>query len=185
MGWQVDLAHSQIEATVRHMMISNVRGRFEKFTVNADINETHPELSKVQVVIDAASVNTQMEQRDAHLRSGDFLDVENFPTITFKSTQLEKLGDSEGKLHGDLTIKGVTKPVTLNVEYSGQAKSPWGTINAGFTASGKVNRKDWGLGWNAPLETGGLLVGDDVKLGIKIEFTKVPEAVAEKQPAAK
>jgi polyisoprenoid-binding protein YceI len=184
MSWQVDLAHSQIEASVRHMMISTVRGRFEKFTVNADINDAHPELSQVQVVIDAASINTKNEQRDGHLKSPDFLDVEKFPTLTFKSTKLEKLGDSQGKLHGDLTVKGVTKPVVLNVEYAGQAKSPWGTINAGFTASGKVNRKDWGLNWNAALETGGVLVGDDVKIEIEVEFTKVPEAVAEKQPAA-
>lgn len=185
MGWQIDYAHSQIEATVRHMMISNVRGRFEKFTVNAQIDENHPERSKIEVVIDAASVNTKNEQRDGHLKSPDFLDVEKYPTLTFKSTRLTKSTDAAGKLYGDLTIKGITKPVVLDVEYAGQSKSPWGTINAGFTAHGQVNRKDWDLNWNAALETGGVLVGDQVKLDIEVEFTRVPEtAPTEKQPAA-
>ncbi|MBI5304658.1 MAG: YceI family protein [Chloroflexi bacterium] len=185
MGWQVDYAHSQIEATVRHMMISNVRGRFEKFTVNAQIDDNHPERSQIEVAIDAASVNTKNEQRDGHLKSPDFLDVENFPTITFKSTRTQKSDDANGKLYGDLTIKGITKPVVLNVEYAGQSKSPWGTINAGFTASAKLNRKDWGLNWNAALETGGWLVGDEVKIDIEVEFTKVPEtAPVERQPVA-
>ena len=182
MGWQVDYAHSQIEATVRHMMISNVRGRFEKFTVNAQIDENHPERSQVEVVIDAASINTKNEQRDGHLKSPDFLDVEKFPSLTFKSTKLTKVSESAGKLYGDLAIKGVSKPVVLDVEYAGQSKSPWGTINAGFTASGKVNRKDWGLNWNAALETGGVLVGDEVKIDIEVEFTQVAEAApAQKQ----
>ncbi len=176
MGWNVDLAHSQIQATVRHMMISTVRGRFEKFTVDAQINEEHPEKSQFLVKIDTASVNTQNEQRDGHLKSPDFMDAEKYPFMTFKSTRIEKLDESNGKLYGDLTIKDVTKPVVLNVEYAGQAKSPWGTINAGFTATGKVNRKDWNLNWNAALETGGVLVSDEVKIEIDIEFTKAPEA---------
>ena len=177
MSWQVDQAHSHIEATVRHMMISNVRGKFEKFTVDAQIDEEHPEQSQVTVVIDAASINTKNEQRDGHLRSVDFLDVEKHPTITFKSTRANKGGDSHGKLHGDLTIRGVTRPVVLDVAYSGQAKSPWGTINAGFSAVAKVSRKDWNLNWNAALETGGWLVGDEVKIDIEIEFVKAPQAV--------
>lgn len=177
MGWNVDYAHSQIEATVRHMMISNVRGRLEKFQVNAQINEEHPEESQVDVQIDAASINTKMEQRDAHLRSADFLDVEKYPVITFKSKKNLVIDEHHGKMIGDLTIKDVTHEVVLDVEYAGQSKSPWGTINAGFTAFTKVNRKDWNLNWNAALETGGWLVGDEVKIEIDIEFTKVPEPV--------
>ena len=177
MGWNVDFAHSQIQATVRHMMISNVKGHFDKFKVDSQINEEHPEESQVDVQIEAASVNTKMEQRDAHLRSADFLDVEKYPYITFKTTRNQIIDDKHGKMTGDLTIKGVKQPVVLDVEYQGQSKSPWGTINAGFTAHAKLNRKDWGLNWNAVLETGGWLVGDDVKIEIDIEFTKVPEPV--------
>ena len=175
MAWQVDYAHSQIEATVRHMMISNVRGRFEKFDVNANVNEEKPELSQVEVKIDAASINTKMEQRDGHLKSPEFLDAEKYPAITFKSTRAQMLDQAHGKLYGDLTIKDVTKPVVLDVDYAGQAKSPWGTVNAGFAAHARVNRKDWGLNWNAALETGGLLVGDEIKIDIDIEFTKSPD----------
>lgn len=177
MAWQVDYAHSQIEATVRHMMISNVRGHFDKFTVEANIDEEHVENSRILVTIDTASINTKMEQRDQHLRSADFLDVEKYPTIVFKSTGGKVIDANHGHMYGDLTIKGVTKPVLLEVEHTGQAKSPWGTLNAGFIAHTKVNRKDWGLNWNAALETGGWLVGDEVKINIDIEFTK-PLAVA-------
>jgi polyisoprenoid-binding protein YceI len=184
MSWQVDYAHSQIEATVRHMMISNVRGHFEKFTVDAQIDEKNPERSLVTVTIDAASINTKMAQRDEHLRTADFLDVVQYPTITFKNTNAQVVDSSQCKMFGELTIKGVTKPVVLDVEYAGQSKSPWGAVNAGFTAHARVNRKDWGLNWNAALETGGFLVGDEVKIDIEIEFTKQAEPVkAEPAPA--
>ena len=177
MGWNVDYAHSQIQVSIRHMMISNVRGHFEKYKVDAQINEEHPEESQVNVQIEAASVNTKMEQRDAHLRSADFLDAEKYPFITFKTKRNEIIDDQHGKMYGDLTIKGVTRQVVLDVEYQGQSKSPWGTINAGFTAHAKLNRKDWGLNWNAALETGGWLVGDEVKVEIDIEFVKTREPV--------
>ncbi|MBI5035353.1 MAG: YceI family protein [Chloroflexi bacterium] len=177
MGWNVDYAHSQIQVSLRHMMISNVRGHFEKYTVDAQINEEHPEESQVDVQIEAASVNTKMEQRDAHLRSADFLDAEKYPYITFKTKRNQVFDEQHGKMIGDLTIKGVTRQVVLDVEYQGQSKSPWGTINAGFTAHAKFNRKDWGLNWNAALETGGWLVGDEVKVEIDIEFVKTPEPV--------
>ncbi len=179
MGWQVDYAHSEIEAAVRHMMISNVRGKFEKFTVDAQIDEQHPERSQVTVQIDAASVNTKNEQRDGHLKSPDFLEVAKYPHITFKSTRAEIVDAAHGKLYGNLTIRDVTKPVVLDVAYAGQAKSPWGTINAGFSAETTVSRKEWGLNWNAALETGGWLVGDEVKIGIEIEFVKQAEPVAQ------
>ena len=184
MSWNVDYAHSQIQVSIRHMMISNVKGHFEKFQATAQINEEHPEESQVDVKIEAASVNTKMEQRDAHLRSADFLDVEKYPYITFKTTRNEIIDDAHGKIHGDLTIKGVTHPVVLIVEYQGQSKSPWGTVNAGFTAHAKLNRKDWGLNWNAALETGGWLVGDDVKIEIDIEFVKTAETVPQMAVAA-
>lgn len=177
MSWNIDSAHSQIQATVRHMMISNVKGHFEKFKVDAKINEEHPEESQVDVQIEAASIDTKMEQRDAHLRSADFLDADKYPSITFKSTRNQVIDEHHGKMTGDLTIKGVTHPVTLDVEYHGQSKSPWGTINAGFSAFAKLNRKDWGLNWNAALETGGWLVGDEVKIEIDIEFVKTPDTV--------
>lgn len=184
MAWQVDYAHSQIEASVRHMMISTVRGRFDKFTVKAEVDENRVENSNIEVDIEAASINTHMEQRDAHLRSADFLDVEKYPLVVFKSKRFEVVDANHGHMIGDLTIKDVTREVKLEVEHLGQAKSPWGTINAGFTAQAKVNRKDWGLNWNAALETGGWLVGDEVKINIEIEFTKVPEpAAAAPEPA--
>jgi polyisoprenoid-binding protein YceI len=165
------------------MMISNVRGRFEKFTVNAQIDEQHPERSQVEAQIDAASVNTKNEQRDGHLKSPDFLDVAKYPTITFKSKRAQALDANRGKLIGDLTIRDVTREVVLDVHYAGQAKSPWGTINAGFSATAHVNRKDWNLNWNAALETGGWLVGDEVKIEIEVEFVKQPEPAAQPEPA--
>ncbi len=182
MDWKVDYAHSQIEATVRHMMISKMHGRFDKFTVNADIDEEHVANSTVKVEIEAASVNTREEKRDTHLRSADFLDAEKYPTITFKSKRGEVIDATHGRMIGDLTIRGVTHEVVLDVEHLGKAKSPWGTINAGFTAHAKVNRKDWGLNWNATLETGGWLVSDEVNIDIEIEFTQVPELVEQAKP---
>lgn len=182
MAWNVDYAHSEIEATVRHMMISNVTGRFEKFTIDADIDEENVSRSSVRVQIDAASVNTKMEQRDAHLKSPDFLNAAEYPYITFVSKRVEPIDEYHGRIVGDLTIRDVTKQVVLDVEYAGQARSPYGTINAGFSATARVNRKDWGLNWNAALETGGLLVGDEVKINIQVEFTKVPAPVKQAEP---
>ncbi len=177
MSWQIDSAHSEINFTVRHMMISNVRGRFEKFTGSVDFDEQTPANSTVDVTIDTASINTREEKRDAHLRSPDFLNVEQYPSMTFKSTRVEALDKTHGRLHGDLTIRGVTRPVVLDVEYAGMSKSPWGTTSAGFTATTRINRKDWGLEWNVALETGGWLVGDEIKIEIELELVKQPEAV--------
>ena len=179
MTWQLDKAHSSINFSVRHMMISTVRGRFEEFDGTFDVNEAAPAQSKIEVKIRAASINTKEPQRDGHLRSPDFFDAEKYPTITFKSTRVEKSDDRRARLIGDLTIKDVTKQVALDVEYAGQAKSPWGTINAGFTASTNINRKDWGLTWNQVLETGGVLVGDEITINIELELVKQAEAVPE------
>ena len=184
MAWVIDASHSQVTFTVRHMMIANVRGRFENFSGSVDFNEQDPARSSVEVQIEAASINTRDEKRDGHLKSADFLEVEKHPYLTFKSKRVQKTGDSSGRITGDLTIRGVTREVVLDVDYNGQAKSPWGTTSAGFTASTKINRKDWGLNWNVALETGGLLVGDEVKIDIELEIVKQPEAEAVAAAAA-
>jgi polyisoprenoid-binding protein YceI len=159
------------------MMISTVRGRFEEFDGTFDLNEADPSRSKIEIVIQAGSINTKEAQRDGHLRSPDFFDVEKYPTITFKSKRVEKLGRENLRLVGDLTIKNVTKEVALDVAYAGQAKSPWGTVNAGFTAHTRINRKDWGLNWNQALETGGVLVSDEITINVELELIKQAEAV--------
>lgn len=176
MSWQLDKAHSGINFSVRHMMISTVRGRFEEFDGTFEINEADPAQSKIDVEIQVGSINTKEEQRDGHLQSPDFFDAAQYPTITFKSSRIEKVDDSHLDMIGDLTIKGVSKEVTLVVDYAGQAKSPWGTMNAGFAASTKINRKDWGLTWNQALETGGVLVGDEITINIELELIKQAEA---------
>lgn len=178
MPFQIDASHSHIQFSARHMMISKVRGEFETFSGDVHLNEDHPAASSVDIQIDAASINTRDAQRDEHLKSPDFLDVAQYPQITFKSTKVEVVNDEHAKLHGDLTIRGVTKPVTLNVEYNGQSQSPWGTTNYGFSAHTKINRKDWGLGWNVALETGGVLVGEEITIDIELEVVKQAEAEA-------
>lgn len=182
MSWQLDKAHSSINFSVRHMMISTVRGRFEEFDGTFDLNEVNPTQSKIEVVIQTTSINTKEAQRDAHLKSADFFDVEKYPIITFKSKRIERLDKQHARLVGNLTIKDVTKEVVLDVEYAGQAKSPWGTINAGFTAQTKINRKDWDLTWNVALETGGVLVSDEVTISIELEIIKQAEAAPVLEP---
>jgi polyisoprenoid-binding protein YceI len=177
MAWQIDPSHSQLEFKVRHMMLSNVRGRFENFTGAVEFDETNPLDLAVDVEIDATSIYTRESQRDAHLKSPDFLMTEQYPTIRFKSTSVEKTGETTFDLHGDLTIRDVTRPVVLAGEYNGIVKSPWGTSNAGFEASATINRKDWGLVWNHALETGGVLVGEEVKVTINLELVKQEVAV--------
>jgi len=183
MSWKIDPAHSQIQFTVRHMMISKVRGRFEKFDGVVDFNEQHPTRSSVEIQIDAASINTGEEKRDAHLRSPDFLNAAEYPYLTFKSKRVEQIDDQHGLIFGDLTIRGITHEVVLDTEYSGQAKSPMGTVSAGFTATTRLNRKDWGLNWNMALETGGVLVGNEVNISIELEVVKQAEASLEEKVA--
>jgi polyisoprenoid-binding protein YceI len=184
MSWKPDYSHSHVQFSARHMMVSTVRGHFEKFTVDADIDENDVTKSKLDVVIDVASLSTRDDKRDSHLHSPDFFHAKEYPVITFKSTRGVQTSDRHGKMYGDLTIRGVTKEVVLDVEFLGQAKSPWGTMSAGFTAHTKINRKDWGLNWNVALETGGFLVSDEVRIDIDIEFTKVPEVVPAPAQAA-
>ena len=180
MAFQIDNAHTQIQFAVRHMMISKVRGEFSKFSGSIDLDVDHPERTVVEVDVELASINTRDAQRDGHLRSADFFDVENNPTMRFKSTAVQVLDKSHARLTGDLTIRNVTKPVTLDVEYVGSAKSPWGTTNYGFSAKTKINREDFGLVWNVALESGGWLVGKDVEIEIETELVQV----AEQQPVA-
>jgi polyisoprenoid-binding protein YceI len=172
MAWQIDPNHSAIQFSARHMMIATVRGQFERFTSTIEANEQDPTQSRVEVQIDAASLNTRNDHRDADLRGPNFLDVDHFPSITFKSTRIEQVDAAHGRMTGDLTIHGETHPVVLDMEYTGQAKSPWGTTAAGFNAHTKINRKDWGLTWNAVLETGGVLVGEEITIDIEVELVK-------------
>jgi polyisoprenoid-binding protein YceI len=160
------------------MMISNVPGRFESFTGNIEIDEIDPEKSTVDVKIEAASINTREPQRDGHLKSPDFLNVEQYPYLTFTSKRVEKLDQAHGRIIGDLTIRNITKEVVLDVGYAGQSKSPWGKISAGFTATTKLNRSDWDLSWNVALETGGWLVGDIVNVNIELEVIKLAAETA-------
>ncbi len=176
MAWQIDDAHSAIQFKVRHMMISSVRGVFESFHGTVDLDEANPENTTVDITVDVSSLNTRDKQRDTHLRSNDFFNAETEPDMRFKSTKVERTGDATAKLTGDLTIRGVTHPVTLDVEYQGKAKSPWGTTSVGFTADGKLNRKDWNLNWNQALETGGWLVGDTVEIHAEVELVQQAEA---------
>ena len=165
--WQVDPAHSAVTFTARHMMVAKVRGSFKDFSADIVIADD-PRQSRVDATVQMASVDTGDSGRDEHLRTNDFFAIEQHPTMTFRSTGLEGSGD-EYKLHGDLTIRGVTKPVTFDLEVGGVGKDPWGNTKAGFTATGTINRKDFGVEWNAPLETGGVLVGDKVTIEIDVE----------------
>lgn len=178
MSWQIDPSHSEINFTVRHMMITNVRGRFEKFSGTVDFDEKNPVQSKIEVQIDTASINTKDPQRDGHLKSPDFFEVEKYPYATFKSKRIVVVDSHHGHVVGDLTIRDVTNEVVLEVEYSGQSKSPWGTTSAGFNATTTINRKDYNLTWNQSLETGGVLVGDEIKINIELELIKQAETAA-------
>jgi len=170
--WVIDPSHSEIAFKVKHLMITNVKGVFSEF--EADITAPGNDFTKATINfrMNPASVNTGDAQRDAHLRSADFFDVENHKQVTFAVTS-SKETDDEGnfEMHGDLTIKGISKPVVLNVEFGGVVKDPWGNNKAGFTITGKINRKDWGLNWNAALEAGGVLVGEIVNITCDIELT--------------
>ncbi|GAB4574644.1 MAG: YceI family protein [Anaerolineae bacterium] len=179
MAWQIDTAHTQIQFSVRHMMISTVRGEFQNFSGVVNLDEENPENTTVEIQIDANSISTRNTDRDNHLKSPDFLDAANYPYLTFTSTRVERTGEQTAKLYGDLTIRDITRPVVLDVAYLGTAKSPWGTISAGFTASATINRKDWNLTWNQALETGGVLVGEEIKIDIELELVQVPEGEGE------
>ena len=169
--WNFDNSHSSIGFSVRHLMISKVRGQFNQWSGTFDYDESDPTKSKLSVSIDAASIDTRDEKRDAHLRSPDFFDVEKFPALTFASTRVERDGD-DFVVTGDLTIHGVTRAVQLKVESLGQTKDPWGGQRAGFSATATINRKDFGMHFNMALETGGVLVGEKIEIAIEIEAVR-------------
>lgn len=179
MSWKIDPAHSQIQFSVRHMMISTVRGEFESFEGTIDFDQDNPENSQVYVEIDASSINTRENDRDNHLRSADFLNAEEYPTIVYESKRVEQIDDNNGRIIGDLTIGDTTNEVVVEVTFEGLAKSPWGQTVAGFTGYAELNRKDWGLTWNQALETGGVLVGDKLKVNVAVELIKQEEQAAE------
>jgi polyisoprenoid-binding protein YceI len=175
MSWTLDAVHSQINFSVKHMMISTVRGRFDTFSGTLELNETNPHLSNFEVTIDLASVNTGDAGRDGHLRNTDFFETEKFPTATFRSTRVEKAGDEEYRIYGDLTLHGVTREVPLTATLEGFTKDMQGNRRAGFTVRAAISRKDFDLNWNVALETGGVLVSDKVNLEIDAQvIERVP-----------
>ena len=168
--WVIDPAHSELAFKVRHMMITNVKGEFKNFSVAVDGDDIFKSNIKVKIV--ASSVNTNNADRDIHLKSADFFDAETYSEITFKSISISRKSDDEYEVKGLLTIKGVSKEVKLDVEFGGISKDPWGNEKAGLSVSGKISRQDWGLNWNAALETGGVLVSDEVKISGELQFVK-------------
>jgi len=170
--YKIDVDHSDIMFKVKHLMISTVTGIFKKFDATLEVNEADLSDAKVSFEAEVDSIDTKNEQRDGHLKSDDFFNAEQFPKMTFTSTGIEKKGDDEYTLAGDLTIRDITKPVELKVEYNGSTKDPWGKERMGFEVSGKINRKEYGLKWSAVTEAGGLVVADDVKLAMNVEMVK-------------
>jgi len=171
--WNIDPVHSVAEFKVKHMMISNVKGQFTRVKGVLTLDETNLLNSRAEASIDAASIQTRDEQRDAHLKSADFFDVEKFPTLSFKSTSISRVGDGELAVEGDLAIHGVTRKVLFAVEGpTSPSKDPWGNTRLGLSATTKINRKDFGLTWNSALESGGILVGDEVTLTLELQFVK-------------
>jgi polyisoprenoid-binding protein YceI len=175
--WNIDTSHSGINFSIRHMVVSKVRGRFTKYSGTLTLAD---ELTSavVEATIDATSIDTGTAQRDAHLRSADFFDVERFPALEFRSKRVEKVDDANYRLVGDLTIRDVSREVSLDVEYGGRAKDPWGNDRVGFLAKGSLDRKDFGLGWNQVLEAGGVLVGDRVEIELEIQAVKAASSQA-------
>jgi polyisoprenoid-binding protein YceI len=170
--WAIDPTHSEIGFKVKHMMFTNVSGKFNVFQAGIDNEEEQFETSAITFSAEVNSINTGNDDRDNHLRSADFFDVENFGTLTFKSNDVKKVNEGEYKISGDLTIKDVTKNIVLDAEYSGLMKDPWGNTKIGLSLNGTINRKEFGLTWNAALETGGVLVGEDIKLNAEVQFVK-------------
>lgn len=170
--WAIDPTHSEISFKVKHLMITNVKGVVKEFDAVIHTTDNNFITSDIDLHLKPASIDTGVADRDAHLRSADFFDVENYPEMIFKGSSVEKADADSYTLSGDLTIKGITKPVKLEVEFNGVMKDPWGNEKAGYAINGKINRKEWGLNWNATLEAGGLLVSDDVKISSEIQLIK-------------
>jgi polyisoprenoid-binding protein YceI len=178
MTWNIDPTHSEIGFSVRHMMISKVRGQFKSFDGNLHIDAYNPANSSISGSITVASIDTREEQRDAHLRSADFFDVDNFPKMRFESTRIEHLSGNRYKVYGTLTIKDVTREIAFDVTDEGKGQDPWGNQRWGVSAITRINRKDFGLTWNVALETGGWLVGDEVTIDAAVQLVYQPELEA-------
>ncbi|PWU03075.1 MAG: polyisoprenoid-binding protein [Terriglobia bacterium] len=177
--WQIDPVHSCIHFSIRHFVISKIHGRFTKWGGTIHLDEASPAASDVSVEIDATSVDTNDAKRDGHLQSPDFFNTAEHPKITFRSTSVESAGPGKYKVTGDLTLRGVTKPVTLNVEHGGSVKDPWGNQRGGFSLKGDINRQEFGMTFNAVLEAGGVALGDNVEFSIDVEATKAMQAGAD------
>ena len=170
-AWKLDPAHTLVEFSAKHLMITTVKGRIADVEGTIYTDESNPKNSSVEAILKGASIDTRNEQRDQHLRSGDFLNAEQFPEIRFRSTRIE--GDARNfKLTGDLTIRDVTRETTLDVEFGGRNRDPWGGERVGFSATGKIDRRDFGLTWNQALETGGVVVGNDIRINLEVEAVK-------------
>lgn len=178
-NWAMDPTHSELTFKVRHMMVSNVTGHFKTFNATVTTDGDDMTTAKVHLTADVESISTNNDQRDGHLKTADFFDHENHPQLTFDSTQMEKVTEEEYKLHGNLTMRGVTKPVALHVEFGGIVTDPWGNTRTGFAVNGKVNRKEFGVSFSMVSEAGGILLGEDITIHANVEFVK--QAVA--QPA--
>jgi len=169
--WVMDPAHSEVQFRIRHMMISHVTGQFNKFDASVETEGDDFTTAGVRFTADLNSITTNNEQRDAHLKSGDFFDITTHPQVVFEGKKLEKTGD-DYKLYGTLTIRGVSKEAVLDAEYGGSARDPWGNTRVGLSVTGKINRKEFGLTYNTTLETGGVLIGEDVKISCHVEFIR-------------
>lgn len=170
--WSVDPAHTELGFSVKHMMVANVRGSFKDFEVHVDLNDDDITQSQVRVDIDVASIESRVSGRDDHLRSADFFDAANHPKMTFVSERIQKVSDEQYRIIGNLTIRGTTKPVVLEAELNGPSRDPWGNDRIGVSAHTKIDRRDWGLTWNAALETGGFAVAHDVKISVETQLVR-------------
>jgi polyisoprenoid-binding protein YceI len=176
--WVLDPTHSELGFKIKHLMITNVSGSFKNFQADVVTNNTDFSSAQISLTAEMGSINTNNEQRDAHLRAADFFEVDKYPELKFKSTKVEKTGNDTFAVYGDLTLKGVTKPVKLVAEYSGIAKDPWGGERAGFVITGKINRTDWGVNFNGVLETGGVVLSEEVRIDSEIQLVKQAVSVA-------
>ena len=176
--WLLDATHSELGFKIKHLMITNVSGTFKTFKGEVETDGTDFSLAQISLSAEVASIDTNNEQRDAHLRTSDFFEAEKYPELTFRSTKVEKIDSSNYALFGDLTLKGVTKPVKLNAEYNGLTKDPWGGERIGFFVTGKINRSDWGVTFNAALETGGAMLGEEIRINSEIQLVKQAISVA-------
>ena len=170
--WLLDPIHSELQFKIKHLMISNVSGAFKNFSAEVETEDEDFSTAKINLTAQMDSISTNNEQRDAHLRNSDFFEVEKYPELKFKSTKVEEVDSDTFMLHGELTMKGVTKPVKLDVEFNGATKDPWGGERAGFVITGKINRADWGINFNSVLETGGVMLSEEVRINSEIELVK-------------